>query len=135
MPKTSGTGHNAYFPTGDRRFYCRQYKELARGLPFRGSFDTDRLDDYLIFATLAAIRRASSLLSRLAEGLSLRLDGFRCLGVLSSLNRSRKSVERANSPPVRQALTVHFRGSACNAPSRGDKAKSSVSHIAGGFAV
>jgi hypothetical protein len=87
------------------------------------------------FATLAAIRLASSLVSSLAEGLSMRLDGFLCVRVLSSLNRTRKSVERANSPPVRQALTVRFRGSACDAPSRGDKAKPSVSHIAGGFAL
>ena len=35
-------------------------------------------------------------------------DSFRCARVLASLNRTRKSVERANSPLVRQALTVRF---------------------------
>jgi len=45
---------------------------------------------------------------RLEESFSLRRDSFRCATVLSSLNRTRKSVERANSPLVRQALTVRF---------------------------
>ena len=72
---------------------------------------------------------------RLEESFSLRRDSFRCATVLSSLNRTRKSVERANSPLVRQALTVRFEEGACSTLSRGDKAKPSASHIAGGFAV